>query len=51
VNTPLDAAPPDTDYGDWVVQYCLSQFPEGGAQSLAGTNCAETYCGDSGLGM
>jgi hypothetical protein len=50
-NTPLDAAPPDADSEGWVVQYCLGQFPEGGAQSLAGTSCAETYCGDSGLGM
>ena len=50
VNTPLDAAPPDASFDTWVLQYCMGQYPEGGALSVAGTDCVVMLCGDSGLG-
>jgi hypothetical protein len=52
VDTPLDAAPPDSgDPVDWIEQYCKGQDPEGYAQASALATCTFDYCGDSGLGM
>jgi hypothetical protein len=47
-NTPTDAAPADASFSTWLVAYCTSQFPEGGAQTIAIEECYGTYCGDAG---